>query len=95
MQALLLRTDRPDGFRRCVRDGNGQIIRTLFFRHREPQLLEGADLAAVQDDIGSALTFAQMDKDGNPTSKPVREFVEEAAEIVKPQEEPAPKRRRR
>jgi hypothetical protein len=70
MEALLLHPNWPASFRRCVRDESGKVLRTITFRHGEPQLLDGEDAAAVQSDIGKALVYAATDAAGNPVSKP-------------------------
>jgi hypothetical protein len=72
MEALLLKPDRPAGFGRCVRDDKKNIIARLDFRHGEPQWLEGAELEAVQKDIGVALCYAELGPNGDPLGKPAK-----------------------
>jgi hypothetical protein len=72
MEALLLKPERPPGFARCVRDLKRNILARLEFKHGEPQWLEGDELKAVERDIGTALCYAELDKDGNPLNKPAR-----------------------
>lgn len=77
MLAVILRPDWPGTFRRSVRDvETGAILRTLEFKHFEPQLLEGLDAEAVKGDLGKALFPPAVDANGNPLTKPDYKKVE-------------------
>jgi len=96
MQALLLRPGATAPFRRCVRDADKNVIRTLVFEPGKPVILGDADYAAVAADVGKALVIPQM-KDGKPTTKAARqqESAGEPVEAGEPKGEPRGGARRR
>lgn len=69
MALVMLARGGNGTFRRSVRDDDGKVTRTLTFEPGVPQELSGADLKAVQDDIGKALVLAELDEKGRPRAK--------------------------
>lgn len=67
MNAVMLRRDCPNGFRRAVRDENGKVLRVLTFEPGIPVELDAEDYAAVKEDIGKALIYPRI---STPPPKP-------------------------
>lgn len=72
MEPILLSRTSPGSFRRSVRDALKHVVRVIEFTPGEPQWLEGEDLAAVRDDIGKALCYAELGPNGDPLGKPAK-----------------------
>ncbi len=51
-------------FRRSVKDKKGKTVKVLVFEAGKPQVLSGAELAAVENDIGKALVELTQDMNG-------------------------------
>lgn len=61
---VMLRPGLNVPFRRSVRTPKGILRHRLTFEPRKPQELKGADLEAVEGDIGHALIVVTLDQKG-------------------------------
>ena len=78
MALVMAKKSWPGVFRRSVRDDRGQISHTLEFAPGEPVEVTGADLKAIEGDLGVALQYAAFDAKQRPRvadadGSPVRE----------------------
>ena len=71
--AVMLAPSWPNSFGRTVRDESGAVLKRLLFEKAKPQVLGDREFAAVMEDVGKALVYAELDERGNPLSKPSKE----------------------
>lgn len=71
--ALVLNPVRPNAFRRTIRDDVGNVVRTAVFEPRKPVVLEDDEFIAMNDDVGHAVVYAEVNDAGEPTGKPAKD----------------------